>query len=461
MRYSIGLLNQVSTKTGEDQSESIRAAKTINIILVLLNRLTIAAIMLSLLVITNWMATMAILVMGLIFFMLLYTITQRYSLKVGRERIRLDQEITAEVTESIATIKEIRLFALEERQLSRLDQETKKFRLLNMEFDFISNIPGQAIELSIIVLLSITFTYIHLTEQFTLQEVIPLLGLFLVFSQRITVHISSVITQRMKIISFLPSLRMMFDLGSNKNRQVPEAGKITMDGLTNDIVLKNISFTYDKEKSLLTNLNLRIAHGKTTAIVGSSGSGKSTIADLVVGLFEPQKGGVYINDHDLRSVDLNSWRSRIGYVGQDGVVFNCTLAENIKIGNPDANHEDVVAAAKAAYLHDFILSTPQGYDTIVGDRGVKLSGGQRQRIAIARAIIRRPDFFVFDEATSALDLDSERIVQENIERLSSNKTTLIIAHRLDTIKNADFIYRIEPDGSIDKVSYDNLIESKV
>jgi ABC-type multidrug transport system fused ATPase/permease subunit len=185
-----------------------------------------------------------------------------------------------------------------------------------------------------------------------------------------------------------------------------------------------------------------IPKGKMTAVIGPSGIGKTTIADLVIGLLEPTTGEIVVNGRSLQEYNLRSWRNRLGYVSQDTVIFNTSVKENIRIGKIDAGDEEIENAAKGAAIFDFVMSLPRGFQTEVGDRGVKLSGGQRQRIAIARAILRDPDLYIFDEATSALDHESERLIQKSIEEVGQDKTVLVIAHRLSTIENADVVYDV-------------------
>jgi ABC-type multidrug transport system fused ATPase/permease subunit len=177
--------------------------------------------------------------------------------------------------------------------------------------------------------------------------------------------------------------------------------------------------------------------------VGASGSGKSTIIDLLLGLFEPQKGEIIIDGANLSDLDHLSWLQGVGFASQDPFIFHNTIRENILVGKPDATDDEVFEAAKQANAHDFILAMPEGYDTVVGDRGMMLSGGQRQRIAIARAMIRQPELFIFDEATSSLDAESERLVWESIGKLGEKKTVLFITHRMDAVKKADLVYVVE------------------
>ena len=207
----------------------------------------------------------------------------------------------------------------------------------------------------------------------------------------------------------------------------------------NQIHYRDVWFKYQKEW-VIKGMDIVIPKGKTIAFVGQSGSGKSTMADLLPRFYDIQKGGIYIDDTNIKDARLHDLRSLMGYVNQEAILFNDTFYNNIAFGIADVTEEQVIEAAKVANAHEFIMATEHGYQTNIGDRGGKMSGGQRQRVSIARAILKNPEILILDEATSALDTDSERVVQDALEKLMKNRTTIVIAHRLSTIKNADMIY---------------------
>lgn len=213
-----------------------------------------------------------------------------------------------------------------------------------------------------------------------------------------------------------------------------------------EIKYEDVWFKYNNDW-VIKGIDLTIEKGKTIALVGQSGSGKSTLADLLPRFYDIQKGGIYLDGTNIKDTKLHDLRSLIGYVNQEAILFNDTFYNNIAFGVKNATESEVIEAAKIANAHDFIVATPKGYQTNIGDRGGKLSGGQRQRISIARAVLKNPKILILDEATSALDTDSERLVQEALEKLMKNRTTIIIAHRLSTIKNTDEIYVLK-DGQI-------------
>ncbi|MBE6297347.1 MAG: ABC transporter ATP-binding protein [Bacteroidales bacterium] len=224
------------------------------------------------------------------------------------------------------------------------------------------------------------------------------------------------------------------------------------------IEYKNLTFSYDGERDVLKNINLKIEKGKTVALVGQSGSGKSTMVDLIPRYYDVEQGEITIDGVNVKDMKVRSLRSLIGNVNQEAILFNDSFYNNITFGVENATMEQVVEAAKIANAHDFIMETENGYDTNVGDRGCRLSGGQRQRISIARAILKNPPILILDEATSALDTESERLVQEALERLMKTRTTIAIAHRLSTIKNADEICVLRDGEIVERGKHDELIK---
>lgn len=234
------------------------------------------------------------------------------------------------------------------------------------------------------------------------------------------------------------------------------------DGRNSSIAFCDVSFSYDKtgegRRQVLNNINLEIKPGQTVAVVGQSGSGKSTMADLIPRLWDVSSGSLKVNDVDVRDADVKDLRSLMGIVNQEPILFNDTIYNNITFGSPAATAEDVERAAKMANAHDFIMQTPEGYNTNIGDRGCMLSGGQRQRLSIARALLRNPSVLILDEATSALDTESERLVQEALDRLMSQRTTMVIAHRLSTIVNADLICVLQDGRIVERGTHQELMD---
>ncbi len=233
--------------------------------------------------------------------------------------------------------------------------------------------------------------------------------------------------------------------------------KATFRGVSHALELRGVSFRYGCRENVLHDVNLRIPAGATVAVVGESGCGKSTLLKLLLRYYDPTQGKLFADGVDLRDFDLDSLRRRIGLVSQDPFVFNGTLRSNIALGRPDATLDEIIAAARAAGLDEFIASLPDRYETKVGERGANLSGGQRQRLAIARAILRQPEILLFDEATSHLDTATERVIQENLRTVFAGKTVVLVAHRLSTIRDADLIYVLHAGRVVEEGTHHELL----
>ncbi|MBR5813675.1 MAG: ABC transporter ATP-binding protein [Bacteroidaceae bacterium] len=256
----------------------------------------------------------------------------------------------------------------------------------------------------------------------------------------------------------LASMQRIDEILNAENPITDGAKGVEIPDMVKGIEFKNVSFTYDGERDVLKNINLRIEKGKTVALVGQSGSGKSTMVDLIPRYYDIERGEITIDGVNVKDMKVKSLRGLIGNVNQEAILFNDTFYNNITFGVENATMEQVIEAAKIANAHDFIMETEEGYNTNVGDRGCRLSGGQRQRISIARAILKNPPILILDEATSALDTESERLVQEALERLMKTRTTIAIAHRLSTIKNADEICVMRDGEIVERGKHEELLK---
>ena len=239
---------------------------------------------------------------------------------------------------------------------------------------------------------------------------------------------------------------------------VDKEGAKPITGLQGNITFENVHFGYDDHKKVLNGIDLKMRAGETIAFVGPSGAGKTTICSLIPRFYDIQQGSIAIDGIDIRDMTKHSLRSHIGIVQQDVFLFTGTIRENIGYGKQGASDEEILAAAKKAHLEDFVNKLPQGYDTQIGERGLKLSGGQKQRLAIARMFLKNPPILILDEATSALDTETERVIQEALAELAENRTTLIIAHRLATIRDADRVVVVTEEGIAEEGGYSELLE---
>ncbi|TBR57020.1 ABC transporter [Westiellopsis prolifica IICB1] len=256
----------------------------------------------------------------------------------------------------------------------------------------------------------------------------------------------------------MASTNRIMDLLDAPINIIPGKKYLPIEQVRGEIEFQQVTFAYHDREPIIKNLSLHIPAGKTTAIVGSTGSGKSTLVKLLLRFYDISSGRIIIDGIDIQESNLGDLRRSVGLVSQDVFLFHGTVAENIAYGTFDASDEQIIAAAKIAEAHDFIMQLPQGYETIVGERGQKLSGGQRQRIAIARAVVKNPPILVLDEATSAVDNETEAAIQRSLERITVNRTTIAIAHRLSTIRNADCIYVMEYGKLVESGTHDKLLE---
>lgn len=258
----------------------------------------------------------------------------------------------------------------------------------------------------------------------------------------------------------LTGARRVFDVLDMAPGISDRPGAVTVDAFRDRIAFRDVRFRYDDGDEILSGIDLEVLRGQVVAIVGPSGVGKSTLVDLVPRFHDVAGGAITLDGRDIRDITVDSLRSLMGIVTQETFLFNATIRENIAYGRPDIPLDEVIAAARAANAHEFIIETPRGYDTVIGDRGVKLSGGQRQRLSIARAILKNPPILILDEATSSLDTESELLVQNAIENLMAGRTTIVIAHRLSTIQRADRIYVLSGGRVVEAGRHEDLLANE-
>jgi ABC-type multidrug transport system fused ATPase/permease subunit len=441
-------------------NEPAKASKSLQQIIDFFSRVILSFFLYSLLLFANWKITLLITFVFVIIITLMRKITYNYSMGVGHKKLTLSQQLTAHGAENINAIRQIKTFSLESETCKKFTEKLTSLIHIIVKFRIIHRLPRPITESLVMVGIVFILLYLSYVSKVQLSNIIPIIGLFIITSQRLFPIVSDLFSQRMNILSFIPSLKLVHELYvSSVDREELDKG-VVIDQIRGDIIFEHLHFSYHRTKPLFQGLNVRILKGKVTAIVGPSGSGKSTIVDLLVGFFRQQKGKILINGIDLKEINLQSWRKLIGYVSQDTFLFNTSVRENILVGKPDASEEEIIAAAIKANADRFIRDLPKRYDTVLGDRGLKISGGQRQRIAIARAIIRDPEVLIFDEATSSLDMESEKLIQESIDGLSSQKTVIIISHRLSTVKNADVIYVLDKGHIVESGTFEELENNK-
>ena len=352
-------------------------------------------------------------------------------------------EIIKVIQETSTGIRIIKAFALEERMASRMARAVREVekrsnaisRLEAITSPLMDTLSGFAIA-AVVALSAVQIFGVQGTTPGQLMSFVTALLMAYEPAKRLS-------RMRITIESGMVGVRMMFGLLDQPETLAEHPNPVTMTKGPGRIVFDRVSFSYGAGRPVINDLSLVFEAGKTTALVGPSGGGKSTILNLILRLYDPHEGTVTIDDLDIRLASFTSLRDKISFVGQDTFLFSASVSDNIRFGSPTASEEEVIAACKAANAHEFIEHLPQGYQTQVGENGAFLSGGQKQRLAIARAILRDAPILLLDEATSALDSKSEALVQEAIQRLTRDRTTVVIAHRLSTVLGADKICVIE------------------
>ncbi|MFD2212072.1 ABC transporter ATP-binding protein [Virgibacillus halophilus] len=377
-----------------------------------------------------------------------------------RERSQALAEVQGHLHERVQGIPVTRSFALEEYEQEQFAKRNEHFweRSMNQikwnakTFAVTNTITDLA------PLLVIAYAgYQVIIGNLTLGTMVAFVGYMdRVYSPlRRLVNSSTVLTQA------VASIDRVFELLHEKYDIEDKENAVELKEVNGHISFKNVGFYYEeKDEMVLHHINLDVEEGETIAFVGMSGGGKSTLISLIPRFYDVTSGAIQVDGKDIRDVKVRSLRDKIGMVLQDNTLFSESIAMNIRMGNPYATDSEVVSAAKAANAHDFIMGLPQGYNTMVGERGVKLSGGQKQRVAIARVFLKNPPILIFDEATSALDLESEHMIQEAVEKLASDRTTFIVAHRLATITHADRIVVIENGEIIESGSHEELMRKQ-
>lgn len=381
--------------------------------------------------------------------------------KLRRQTSKLQSklaDITSILQETISAVKIVKAFGMEQYENKKFIDETRSFMKLVLRIILVRNASSPLTEfLSVIVgAFIIYYGGLLVIEQKTLTASEFLGFLFAIFQMMPPIKELSSVNNRIQEASAAAD-RVFKILDTNPSiKDLPDS-KI-LEKFKHSIKFNNVSFKYeDSEEWVLKNVSFKVKKGDIVALVGPSGGGKSTLVDLIPRFYDPTSGSILIDDVDIKNYSIQSLRAKMGIVTQETFLFNTTIRENIAYGFSDYTEEKIIEAAKTANAHDFIMEMPKGYDTIIGERGVKLSGGQRQRLTIARALLKNPEIMIFDEATSALDNESEILVQEAIERLMKNRTTFVIAHRLSTIRNASIIIVIDKGEIVQMGTHDQLI----
>ncbi|MEW6685875.1 MAG: ABC transporter ATP-binding protein [Candidatus Edwardsbacteria bacterium] len=369
-------------------------------------------------------------------------------------------DITSVLVETISGIRVVKAFTMEKDEKRKFRHHINEYLRAHLRFEWLSSLAGPLTEVVACLAAIIILWYggIQILETKTLSP-----ERFFVFLAAILSMISplnQISKANSAIQTGIAAGQRIFKILETKPEILDRVGAKEIKGIYQSIVLEDVSFEYETGKPVLQNINLKIKIGEVAALVGPSGAGKSTLSDLIARFYEPTRGKIKVDEIDFQEFTVASWRRLIGLVPQETILFNDTIYNNIAYSRKDARKEEVIGAAKAANAQGFILQLPEGYETIVGERGVRLSGGEKQRIAVARAILKNPPLLILDEATSALDSESERLVQEALKYLMQNRTTLVIAHRLSTVKRADKIIVLENGKIVEVGTHHSLIQKQ-
>lgn len=373
---------------------------------------------------------------------------------------RLAQEKTADLAsilqETLSGIRIIKAFTMEEHEKNRFRKENEANFQANVRSAKASSLLTPLVEFFFLLAIVVVLWYGGrevIQDKLTIGELIAFFGYIAMTTAPITR-----MTQQFSLFqqSFAAADRVFEILDQESEiKDAPDA--VEVPGIKGGVVFEGVSFAYPKGEIVLSDINLQVRPGEIVALVGPSGAGKTSLVNLIPRFYDPIAGSIYIDGHDVRKIQLASLREQIGLVPQDPILFGVSIRENISYGRIGATEEEVIAAARAANAHDFIMKFPNGYDTVLGERGLSVSGGERQRIAVARALLRNPGILILDEATSALDVGSEQLVQEALERLMKGRTAFIIAHRLSTIQFAHRIVVLDKGRIIEEGTHNELM----
>ena len=403
-----------------------------------------------------WYAVITLLTIGLYSY-LTFVITEWRN--VFRKRMnKADNDVSTKMIDSLLNFETVKYFNNEKFESSRLDQSLEEYELAaNQSRHTLSmlNIAQTFIIMFGITIMLVISVYGIKSGDIDIGGFVVINTYMLQLYQPLN-WLGSVYREIRQSLTDMENMFSLLEISPPKDEKL----KLLTESNDTEIRFDKVSFDYDVRRTVIKNVSFTVPNGKKVAIVGPTGAGKSTISRLLFKFYNPKEGNIYINETDINNFSQNSLREIIGVVPQDTVLFNDSIYYNIAYGNASSSKEEVINAAKNANIHNFISSLPDGYETIVGERGLKLSGGEKQRVAIARTILKNPKIFFFDEATSALDTSTEKEIQKNLENISVGKTTLIIAHRLSTSANADNIIVLDKGAIIEQGTHQNLLLKK-
>jgi ATP-binding cassette subfamily C protein len=431
---------------------AVHAAQSYRMLIQTLGTVMMVAVYVILAFLISVPMTLIVGVAGVIILFMLRGRVARSSL-YGKQNTEMAFEMWSEAGEHINASKTVKAYSVEETTIARFDEMTRIFA--NISYKDQMN-QGWLKFYYDVTSMSAIYLGIYLAVTYFGMSITFLVAFLLIF-YRLSPRLSGLQSLQAQVLVLVPAMRIVDGLTADARAAKEVSGATSAPSLAKSLALDHVSFAYREEAQVLKDVSLAIPKGTRVGIVGPSGSGKTTIVDLILGVITPVEGAVTVDGGSLAELDLRSWRHHIGYVAQDSAFFHDTVRQNIRFGCPEATDADIVEAARLAYADDFVAQLPEGYDTIIGDRGVRLSGGQRQRLALARAIVRHPEILILDEATSALDAESEQKIQLAVDQLAARMTIIVVAHRFATVRNADYIHFLEHGELVESGTWDELV----
>jgi subfamily B ATP-binding cassette protein MsbA len=403
-------------------------------------------------------ATLALIIVSLAYYTFTHILSKKVSFNIGVDIVKAGTGQNIIVNEFLSGFRPIITLNAGKWWTDRFDQEIKAMRRLEIRDTIWRAVPRPLMELSTIGLMLGLILVIWISSSDGIAGSLPKVGVFAVALAQLMPPLTAIGTSRMKIMGMVPMVQLAHETLTGPIPMRTE-GHQELQSFNRSIAFEDVTFAHNGRSPLFENLNLSFEKGEVTAIVGTSGAGKTTLINLILGLFEPTGGKVTVDGVSLQEFKQASWLNKIGFVSQEPFTYHSTVSDNIMLGRQGHSQDSIVQAAKTANAHEFISELPSGYDTIVGERGMRLSGGQQQRLAIARALLGSPEILIFDEATSNLDNISEQLVQQAIQELSVDRTVIIIAHRLSTIRHADKIIVLENGKLVETGKHEELLKT--
>ncbi|MFC1952752.1 ABC transporter ATP-binding protein [Chloroflexota bacterium] len=407
----------------------------------------------------SWQGALSALTLGIAYQLFAKQLGRKVSYRSGKGEMGALQESNVILTEVISGIKQVKTYAIEENWIDRFEKAVQQRWQFNVNRDIWGQIPPLVLFLALYMGVGMVVLIIKLVAPADFLELIPVFGVFAFAVFRLIPFVSGIGSMVMSVLGVLPDCETVYTTQNIKLNLI-EDGEKELSSFKSAITFDNVYFSHKSRARTIEAVSVSFEKGKTTALVGRSGVGKTTLVNLLLRLFDVNSGEIKIDGVNIKEYKLSSLLKNVGYVSQDTFIMNDTVATNIAFGSREYSRNDVIEAARYANADSFISELPNGYDTIVGDKGMKLSGGQAQRIAIARAMVRKPDIMIFDEATNNLDNISEAAVQKAIEDIASDHTVIMIAHRLSTVANADKILVLENGKVTEQGTHSELITKK-